>query len=247
MNFGFVAAAFLISTGRPPLDTALSHAEPPTSMRAAFTVELTDGEAFRAVNFDPRITDPAGKWRVVSSEGKSEELDRAVQEWGSEAAPDGWLFPDDLRASMGAVVEADDLGGAWKLQFQHLPSENDGPLDIWVADHLVGYAWLEPVNQNLLRVEYVAPKAFNAPGGGTVEAYEHAYVLRQDPKYGVTFVSAYMVDVQGEYLSTRISRSYRARITSVDFFFSSPVEEALFRSRQKRAGTAGAGALAQGH
>lgn len=52
MDFGLVAAAFLIATGKPPLDTALTRTEPPTSLRAAFTVELTDGEAFREVRFD---------------------------------------------------------------------------------------------------------------------------------------------------------------------------------------------------
>ena len=234
MGFGLIAAAFLISTGRPPLDTALARSEPPTSMRAAFTAELTNGRAFREVRFDPRFSDGSQKWQVLSSEGDSQELDRAVREWGAESAPDGWLFPDDLRDSMGGIVDAQDLGSAWKIQFQHTPTENDGPLDIWAADHLVGYAWLEPVNQDILRVEYVALKPFSAPGGGTVEAYDHAYVLQRDPEYDITFVSAYTIDVQGKFLSTPMERSYRARITSVEFFFSSAVEEALFLSRQKK-------------
>ena len=44
-----------------------------------------------------------------------------------------------------------------------------------------------------------------------------------------------MVDVQGEILREDISRSYRARITDIDFFFSSPVEESRFL-RQRNAG-----------
>ena len=233
MDFAIIAAAFLISTGNPPLDPALVRTEPPTSLRAAFTVELTDGEAFREVQFDPRISDPGGKWVVLTSEGDSEELDKVVKEWGGEIAPDGWLFPDDLRASMGRIVEAEDTGALWKVEFEHQPSDNDGPMDIWASDHLIGYAWLDPINHQFVRVEYEALEPFDAPTAGRVDSYSHAYILHDDPRYGISFVSAYMIDVKGTLLNETIERSYRARITDVDFFFSSPVEEALFLSRQR--------------
>ena len=232
MVFGLVAAAFLISTGDSPLDTALRRAEPPASLRASFTVELTDGESFRQVHFDPRLPADDARWKVVETKGDSSELDRAVTEWGLQDDPDGWLFADDLRASMGRIVEAEDMGAAWRINFQHLPSANDGPMDIWAAEHLTGYAWLEPVNAQLLRVDYHAPQPFDGPNGGKVETYDHAYLLQRDPEYGITFVSAYKVDVRGHFLSADIERAYRVRVTDVDFFFSSPVEEALFKAKR---------------
>ncbi|MAP93513.1 MAG: hypothetical protein CMK07_01065 [Ponticaulis sp.] len=234
MDFGLIASVFLIATSKAPLDTALLRTEPPTSLRAAFTVELTDGEAFREVRFDPRISDMNKRWDVVTAEGESAELDMAVTQWGSQVSPDGWLIPDDLRASMGGVVDAQDMGGLWTIEFEHQPSENDGPLDIWASEHLIGQSWLEPVTQQFVRVEYSAPEPFDGPNGGRVDAYHHTYILSPDPEYGVTFVSAYMVDVKGSFLTESLSRSYRARVTAIDFFFSSPVEEALFEATRKK-------------
>lgn len=231
MDLGFIASAFLMASSQPPLDTALARTEPPISLRAAFTVELTDGEAFREVHFDPRNLPPAARWSVVSAAGESEDLDHAVKAWGEEISPDGWLIPDDLRASMGGLVEAEDMGALWRIQFEHQPSRNDGPIDIWASEHLIGYSWLEPVSEQFTRVEYIAPEPFDWPGGGRVEAYHHTYVLAPDPTYGITFVAAFMVDVDGAFLSREISRSYRARITDVDFFFVDPVDEARFRSK----------------
>ena len=234
MDFGLVAAAFLIATGKPPLDTALTRTEPPTSLRAAFTVELTDGEAFREVRFDPRIKDASERWVILSGAGQSAELDRAVESWGAEPAPDGWPIPDDLRASMGSIVEATDMGELWRIEFEHQPSENDGPLDIWASDHLVGYSWLEPVTQQLVRVEYEAMEPFQGPNGSRIESYEHSYTMAQDATYGLTFVAAYSVDIQGRFLSETMSRSYRARITDVEFFFANETEEAAYFARQKK-------------
>lgn len=230
MIFELVSAAFLMSTGDDPLDTALTRAEPPLSLRAAFTVEMTDGEAYRQVHFDPRDADQP--WQVIVSEGKSRELDTAVSEWGEGIAPDGWLFADDLRASMGRIVDAEDMGAAWRIQFQHLPSDNDGPLDIWAARHLAGSAWLEPVGGYFLRIDYESFEPFNGPQGGKIDSYKHSYILQQDSEYGISYVTAYKVDIEGQYLGERIDRSYRVRISDVDFFFSSTAEEALFRSQQ---------------
>ncbi len=232
MVFGLVAAAFLVSTGDDPLDSALVRTEPPPSLRAAFTVELTDGEAFREIRFDPR--DPEDEaWQVVEATGQSRELDFAVEEWGAEDDPDGWLFADDLRASLGNIVDAIDAGAAWQIQFQHQLSGNDGPLDAWAAEHLAGSAWLEPVNAQFLRIDYSAMEPFSGPNGGRIEAYNHTYLLQQDPEYDITFVAAYKVDVRGQFLNTSLDRAYRVRVTDVDFFFSSAAEEALYWSRRR--------------
>ncbi|MAK62264.1 MAG: hypothetical protein CMK09_14945 [Ponticaulis sp.] len=235
MDLGFIASAFLMASSQPPLDTALSRTEPPISLRAAFTVELTDGEAFREVRFDPRIELATDRWTVIAASGESEDLDHAVEAWGNEISPDGWLIPDDLRASMGGLVETEDMGSLWRIQFEHQPSDNDGPIDIWASEHLVGYSWLEPVSEQFTRVEYIAPAPFDWPGGGRVEAYHHTYVLAPDPTYGITFVAAFEVDVTGEFLTAEISRSYRARITDVDFFFVDPIDEARYRPTRRAA------------
>ncbi len=234
MVFGLIAAAFLISTEAAPLDTALARSEPPISMRAAFTVEMTDGTAFREIHFDPRLPNEAERWSVVSSTGKSRELDLAVSEWGKQSSPDGWLFADDLRASMGSIVEAEDMGAAWRIHFQHHASENDGPLDVWAADHLAGSAWLEPVNSQFLRIDYTSFEPFDGPKGGKIESYSHSYMLGQDAEYGITYVSAFKVDVQGSFLNARIERAYRVKVKSVEFFFASKEEEARYRQQQKK-------------
>lgn len=233
MNFGLIASAFLMATGQPPLDTALARTEPPVSLRAAFTVEMTDGVAFREARFDPRFPDRKERWTILTANGESDELDTAIETWGNEKAPDGWLIPDDLRASMGGFVDAEDLGDLWRIEFEHQPSSNDGPIDVWASHHLIGYSWLEPVSQQFVRVEYEAPEPFDIPGGGHVDSYTHSYVLAPDPTYGVTFVAAYMVDVVGSYQSEPINKSYRARITDVEFFFTSPVEETRFLKQRR--------------
>lgn len=239
MFTGLIAAAFLISTVEDPIDSALMRAEPPASLRAAFTVELTDGETFREVRFDPRLTDD--RWSVTKTEGRSAELDYAVRQWGSQAAPDGWLFADDLRASMGRIVEADDVGEAWRLQFQHQPSDNDGPLDIWAAEHLAGVVWMEPVNAYFLRIDYTALEPFSAPNGGTVETYNHSYFLHQDPEFGISYITAFQMDVRGRFLTTDVAKSYGVRVTEIDLFFATTADEALFRQKRlkdQRAGSA---------
>ena len=41
-----------------------------------------------------------------------------------------------------------------------------------------------------------------------------------------------MVDVKGEFQGDDMARAYRARVTGLDLFFSSRVEESLYLSRQ---------------
>jgi len=234
MVFGLLAAAFLISTESAPLDGALARTEPPLSLRAAFTVELTDGEAYREVRFDPRNEDESQRWKVVVQTNKSKELDFAVTEWGKQEAPDGWLFPDDLRASMGTIVDADEIGAAWRVQFQHHTSSNDGPLDVWAAEHLAGYAWLEPVNAQFMRIDYRSFRPFTAPNGARIESYSHTYMMGQNSEFGITYVSAFKVDVKGSFLKTRIDRAYRVHVKNVEFFFASKADEAKYREMKER-------------
>lgn len=230
MVLGLISAGFLLSTVEQPLDTALSRTEPPISLRAAFVVEMTDGEAFREIRYDPRLAQD--QWVVTVAEGQSRELDKAVQEWGNDDSPDGWLFADDLRASMGRLVEAEDTGLAWQIQFQHQISENDGPLDKWAANHLIGIAWLEPVNGYFLRIDYESYEPFSGPGGLQVDSYNHHYLIRQEPEYGFSYIWAFKVDMHGQFQGSPIDRAYRVQVTDVEFFFATPGEEARYQSQR---------------
>ena len=151
MDF-LLSFAFPLVTGAGPMDSALRATEAPETLRAAFTVEMTSSKARRTYTFDPR--EPEGRrWRLVIAAGEDADLDQAAAAWGAEIAPDGRLFPDDLRASFGAQVDVDDLGPAWRLTFQHAPSANDTALDVWAMQRLRAEAWLEPMNGRFLRID----------------------------------------------------------------------------------------------
>lgn len=224
-----LAVLFLMATTRDPLAGALEAADPPDSVRAAFVVELQDDEALRVLRYDPRYP-MEDRWEELAREGQSRELDAAVADWQAQVSPDGRLFPDDLGASMGALVEVEDLGAAWRVHFTHLPSDNDGPLDRWAADHLSAVAWLEPTRDRFIRIEYVAHESFDYPGGGRVTAYEQSYQLDADPEFGFSFITGYRVKVEGSFALASISRDYRVKVRSVDIFFASEAEEKLYLS-----------------
>ena len=130
-----LSLAFPLITGTGPMNEALQATEAPEALRAAFTVEMTSAKASRTYTFDPREPD-GRRWRLILASGEDSDLDQAAAAWGAEIAPDGRLFPDDLRASFGEEVFVDDLGPAWRLKFQHAPSANDNALDIWAAQRL---------------------------------------------------------------------------------------------------------------
>ncbi len=225
-----------MTTGAGPIDSALEATEAPRTLRAAFTVELTSRKARRVFAFDPRL--PEGeRWRLGAADGEDGDLDEAAAAWCAEPAPDGRLFPDDLRESMGPEVEVEDLGAAWRIGFKHRPSDNDGEFDVWAAERLSANAWLEPETQRFLRIDYTLPRPVRAPEGGRLVAYDQTYYIETEPRYGVSLVTAFSIEAEGRFAFRRIRRAYSARVTEIEVFFANRAAEQEFLSlRQDRAG-----------
>lgn len=224
-----LSLAFPLTTGAGPMDTALRATEAPDALRAAFTVEMSSATARRTFTFDPR--EPEGRrWRLVVASGEDSDLDHAAAAWGAEVAPDGRLFPDDLRASLGSRVNVDDLGSAWRLEFQHAPSSNDTALDIWATQRLQARAWLDPDEENFLRIDYTLPVPVRGPNGGRLTRFQQSYLLNTEPVWGLTYISHFALKFEAKAPFRTIRQDYRAVITDATFFFASPALEEQFVS-----------------
>ncbi|WOR15916.1 hypothetical protein RYZ27_04470 [Hyphomonas sp. FCG-A18] len=224
-----VALAFLfpLVTGSGPMDQALRATEAPPTLRAAFMVEMTSDTARRVLRFDPRLP-PNERWQLVEASGEDGALDDAAAAWGAEIAPDGRLFPDDLRASLGQMVEVEDLGTAWRVRFDHVPSENDSELDVWAVRQLEAEAWLEPVDGAFLRLNYVLPAPVRGPDGGRLTRFKQSYLLETDPVWGLSYVSRYSLSFEAKAAFRTIRRDYDAVISDATFFFASSEAERQF-------------------
>ncbi len=230
--------AFLISlamaTGSGPMHAALEATEAPETLRAAFTVELESNFSRQTYLFDPRL--PAGaRWVVVERFGHDPELDQVAASWAAEAAPDGRLFPDDLRESLGAQVDVNTDGDAWRLSFKHHPNYNDTEFDVWAAERLKATAWLDPVGERFQRIDYTLPKPVKGPSGGKLTRYEQSYELKTEPRWGFSYVSGFTIDLEARAAFKRIERRFEARVTDVYFFFASTDAEAQYDARRAAA------------
>lgn len=221
--------AFPLVTGAGPMHEALQSTEAPETLRAAFTVEMTSSKARRTFTYDPREPNHR-RWRLVVASGEDSDLDQAAAAWGAEAAPDGRLFPDDLRASLGARVQVDDLGGAWRLQFQHAPSANDTALDVWATQRLQAEAWLEPLHGRFLRIDYTLPRPVRGPNGGRLTKFQQSYLLNSEPEWGLTYISQFALNFEAKAPFRTIRQNYTAEITEATFFFASAEMEQQFVS-----------------
>ncbi|MBU1288538.1 MAG: hypothetical protein KJ871_12520 [Alphaproteobacteria bacterium] len=219
--------ALTMVTGSGPMDAALSATEAPRTLRAAFTVELQSDRARRVYAFDPR-KQGAERWQVVDWQGDDDELEEVAANWAAESAPDGRLFPDDLRASLGRSVEVNDAGHAWQISFRHTPSKNDGEFDVWAAQRLQATAWLDPVGERFLRIDYRLPKPVAGPEGGTLSQYNQSYFLRTEPRWGMSYVSGFSIELEARAAFRKIERRYSANIVKVDFFFASAEAQKAF-------------------
>lgn len=225
----FLSLAFPLITGAGPMDEALRATEAPEALRAAFTVEMASAKAQRTYMYDPRLPD-SQRWQLVLATGEDSDLDQAAAAWGAEVAPDGRLFPDDLRASLGDQVFVDDLGAAWRLKFQHAPSANDDALDVWATQRLQAEAWLEPVDGQFLRIDYTLPRPVRGPEGGRLTKFEQSYLLDTEPEWGLTYIAQFALQFEAKAPFRTIRQNYRATITEATFFFASPELERQFVS-----------------
>ncbi len=224
-----LSLAFPLIVGTGPMDQALRATEAPESLRAAFTVEMSSAKARRTYSFDPRQPD-GQRWRLVVARGEDADLDQAAAAWGAEAAPDGRLFPDDLRASFGDTVLVDDMGPAWRLTFDHAPSANDNALDVWATQRLQAEAWMEPLHGRFLRIDYTLPRPVRGPKGGRLTRFEQSYLLDTEPQWGLTYVSQFALNFEAKAAFRTIRQDYTAVITEATFFFASPALEQHFVS-----------------
>jgi hypothetical protein len=223
--------SFTLVTGSGPMDEALKATEAPNSLRAAFTVHMQSRTAQRIYRFDPRLPETE-RWQVIWWEGDDDELEAAAAEWAFEAAPDGRLFPDDLRVSLGRDVAVDDFEQAWRLSFRHAPSHNDGEFDVWAAERLSATAWLDPIGERFMRIDYTLPAPVRGPEGGRLTQYNQTYLLETEPRWGMSYVSSFAIDLEAKAAFRTMQRSYSARITSVEFFFANKAEEMAFEDRR---------------
>lgn len=230
--------AFLISlamaTGSGPMHAALEATEAPETLRAAFTVELESDAARYIYEFDPRL--PAHeRWHLISRRGQDAELEQVAASWAAEPAPDGRLFPDDLRASLGPSVDVNMEGAFWQLRFRHHPNYNDTEFDVWAAERLTATAWLDPVVERFQRIDYRLPKPVKGPSGGKLTRYEQSYYLKTEPRWGFSYVSGFEIELEAKAAFKRVERRYAARVTDVDFFFASMAAERDYDARRNAA------------
>lgn len=227
--------AFLVSlamaTGTGPMHAALEATEAPETLRAAFTVELESNEARHTYFFDPRL--PIGaRWVALERTGNDPELDQVAASWAAEAAPDGRLFPDDLRESLGAQVQVNTDGASWRLNFKHHPNYNDTEFDVWAAERLAATAWLDPVGERFERIDYTLPNPVKGPSGGKLTRYEQSYLLKTEPRWGFSYVSGFTIDLEARAAFKRIERRFEARVTDVYFFFASTDAEKAYDAKR---------------
>lgn len=147
---------------------------------------------------------------------------------GAEAAPDGRLFPDDLRDSLGESLTVEDVGAAWKLRFKHAPSGNDGEFDRWAADQLDAVAWLSPEVGRFVRIDYALPAPVSGPAGGRLLKYNQSYVLQTDPIYQLSVITSFRLELEARGVIRKVRRSYEMQTRNIEVFFATPEAEARF-------------------
>ena len=64
--------------------------------------------------------------------------------------------------------------------------------------------------------------------------YEQSYFIRTEPRWGMSYVSSFSIDLEARAAFRTISRRYSANIVKTEFFFASAEAEADFEVRRKR-------------
>lgn len=226
MIFPVLSLALMLQLA-DPIEAALQASEAPKSVRIAFEVELKSDEAARIFKFDPRV-EKGRRWQLIYADGEDAYLDEIGANWGGELAPDGRLFPDDLRASLGEDLTVEDLGAAWKLYFRHTPSGNDGAFDRWAAAQLKATAWLSPDAGRFVRIDYTLPAPVNGPEGGRLLSYNQSYVLEVDPVYQLSLITSFQLSLEARGVFRKERRSYTMQTRNVEVFFATPEAETRF-------------------
>ena len=117
---------------------------------------------------------------------------------------------------------------AWQINFRHIPSLNDTKYDIWAAERMRATAWLDPVGDRFVRIDYTLPRPVKGPEGGKIRRYDQSYYLETEPRFGMSFVSAFTIELEARAALKTFRRSYRARILQAEFFFANKAAEQAF-------------------
>ena len=215
-----------------PVDTAMNAAEAPSALRAAFTVELRSTTAHRVLSYDPRQT-IGDRWQLVTRAGEDATLDAVAAEWRAEAAPDGRLFADNVRANIRSNATIDDFGSAWRVRFDHTPVDASPVHNIATSNGLLGEAWIEPSAGRLMRLDYRLQAPVRQTNGSELTEYSQSYILEAEPAWGLTYIAGYQVSLALDAQGERQSHSYRATIKDASFFFANPDQEDTFRQEMR--------------
>ena len=227
----FWPIAFVIASSEPPVSEALAATKAPKTLRAAFTLEVTSGEALRIIRFDPRLTGPA-MWQLTEAKGRDSDLDAVIEGWSSDTSADGLLFPDNLSERLGAFVDLQDAGAAWTVDFRPSVTVGDTSFDIQASQHLAGRVWLDPVSRRFVRVEYESVGRFRVDGVGRIDRLSQNYVLGQDRELGLSYVTAFELSFTAGRGPVTRSQTISARLLDVEFFFASPEALAAWQAER---------------
>ena len=89
-------------------------------------------------------------------------------------------------------------------------------------------AWLDPVGDRFVRIDYTLPRPVKGPEGGKIRRYDQSYYLETEPRFGMSFVSAFTIELEARAALKTFRRSYRARILQAEFFFANKAAEQAF-------------------
>ena len=78
-----------------------------------------------------------------------------------------------------------------------------------------------------------ANEAVAGPEGGKLTRYEQSYFIRTEPRWGMSYVSSFSIDLEARAAFRTISRRYSANIIQTEFFFASAEAETDFEIRRK--------------
>ena len=115
-----------------------------------------------------------------------------------------------------------------------LPWGKGGGVEVWAAGGLEAAAGVEPGGVRFLRNDSRRPHRVAGPEGGKLTRYEQSYFIRTEPRWGMSYVSSFSIDLEARAAFRTISRRYSANIVKTEFFFASAEAEADFEVRRKR-------------
>lgn len=197
---------FVLLSGSP-LNQAMDSCESPSSLRAAFTVEVKSDGISQICQYDPRPNSLKAFTCSIPAQS-SDLLDDTIALWSDAPHPDNWLFANGIKQYFLSGHDIDDLGAAWRVRFS--PNTLDASGETTISK---GEAWLLPDEGRFLKVSYVMRPTQDPTTKiernlmfdrveGTKFSYVHTFeeeIETLDPTQGTQSWSAKVLDVQFFY------------------------------------------------